>query len=84
MGRRIWVDLDLDDVDTDDLIDELENRYLDEGERKLLLEMVKNNDDKINLFMKIKDRYSIFELEQMFAEQSESIPIPKNQLKLSI
>lgn len=65
-----WVDVNLDDVDTDDLISELEDRHLDIHEQFALLELIKNSQlsdepPKLKLFLSIMDKYSYLELHDM-------------------
>jgi hypothetical protein len=70
-----YVRIDLDDLDTDDLIDELENRCLDNDESERLLTIVKDNEsDKMKLFIKVMDKYSLMELQEMFAERFDALP----------
>jgi hypothetical protein len=78
--------INLDDVDTSDLIDELENRYLDKDEQESLLDLVKvdlERSEKLKLLLKIVDKYSLQELSEMFKEDCTT-PIPKNQLALPL
>lgn len=79
----VRVDIDLDDVETRDLIDELENRYLDDREQKWLIKLIKDNDGgKLDLFLKARERFTLIELEEMFKEKFPETPIPKEQLSL--
>jgi hypothetical protein len=81
-----YVTINLDDVDTSDLIDELENRYLDKDEQESLLDLVKvdlERSEKLKLLLKIVDKYSLQELSEMFKEDCTT-PIPKNQLALPL
>jgi hypothetical protein len=82
MSKSIWVSVDLDDMDTDDLMDELEKRYLDERDKNILMSIIEDNDPKIKLFMQVREKYSIFELEEMFGDKTPQLKIPENQLKL--
>jgi hypothetical protein len=76
-SKNIWVSVDLDDMDTDDLLDELENRYLGEREKNILMSILEDNDQKVKLFMAAKDRFTIYELENLLQEKCDTA-IPKN------
>lgn len=79
----INVDIDLDEIRTWELIDELENRYLDAGDQKKLVDLLKGEEkEKLKLFYKVIDRFSLSELEEMFKENYTSTPAPKEQLQL--
>lgn len=84
MGKLILVEFNLDDVDTDELLAELENRYLNHREKELLLALAKDNDPKLKLFMQQAERFSLLELEQMFGEPSTGNAASENQLKLEL
>lgn len=78
----VWIDVDLNEVSTRDLLDELENRYLGNREKDLLLELIKNDEGKkVQLFLKVKDRFSLIELEELFKENTYSPPC-KEQLSI--
>lgn len=80
-----YIDIDLDRVDADDLIEALSNHYLNNNEQQQLLELVKAEaSTKMQFFLKIMDKFSLFELEEMFKEKTvfNYSPIPKEQLKL--
>jgi len=84
MSRTIWVDVDLSQVSESDLIDELKDRYLDEREKLELTNILKDdNSKKVALFLKVKDRYSLLELEEMFKEKFNHTPC-KEQLALKL
>lgn len=83
-----WVDVNLDDVDTDDLISELENRYLDIHEQNSLLDLVKEGQlrdepPKLKLFISIMDKYSYLELHDMLIVNSPA-KAGSNQLPLIV
>lgn len=80
-----YVDIDMRHIDTDDLLEELENRYLDERE-KIKLQDLLNNDpsEKYKLFMSVMDKYSLLELEEMFKERFTHTVQPKEQLALPL
>lgn len=84
MSRSIWVDIDLSQVDESDLIDELKDRYLNERERLELVDILNDEGSKkIALFLKVKDKYSLLELEEMFQEKFSHTPC-KEQLTLNL
>jgi hypothetical protein len=76
-SKNIWVSVDLDDMDTDDLLDELENRYLDERDKNILMSILEDNDPKVKLFMAVKERFTISELEELLQDKYVAA-IPKN------
>lgn len=81
----VWIDVDLKEVDTDDLLDELEGRYLNDREQKLLIDLLKGDDNaKLDLFFQVKDKYSLLELQELFKENVNTGPIPKEQLALPL
>jgi len=80
-----YIRIDLDDIDTDDLIDELGNRYLDNSEQLELLNLVRDNYDdsgKLKIFLKNINRFSVLDLEKMFADIPEPAVAGKNQIPL--
>jgi hypothetical protein len=81
----MYVDVDLDEISTSDLIEELETRPLRLDQQKELAALLRD-DDKIqfDLFLQVKDRYSIYELEQLFGEKPQVIAVSKEQLRLEI
>lgn len=84
----ITVDVELSEIDTRYLLEELENRCLDDNEKRGLLDSIKSNywesdNGKWELFLKIKDKYSLFELQEMFKDK-RPIEVSKNQLSLSL
>lgn len=80
----VRVDIELSEVDTRDLISELEDRYFNEFEFNDIIDMMYSDDDKLKMkfFFQIKDKYSLLELKEMFKESITSMPIPEEQLKL--
>lgn len=79
----VSVDIELEDIDTRHLIDELENRYLNEQEQRWLINLVKANDGgKLDLFLKNRERFTLIELEEMFKEKFPVSNVPKEQLSL--
>lgn len=83
---KVWAEIDLDDVDTRDLINELETRGLSNREEGYLLNLIRDNAEdaaKMRLFLQVQHRYSLKELSELFKEDC-STPIPKNQLSLSL
>jgi hypothetical protein len=82
----IRVDIDLNEIDTYELIDELDSRAtcLDESEKQQLLDIVKYHDsEKWKWFLSIKDKYSLFELQEL-AKADDPAVASENQLKLAI
>lgn len=80
----VWVDIDLDEVTTSELLDELENRYLRAHEKQCILKLLREDDElKYDLFFQFKDKFSISEFEEMFKEKSINTTTPKEQLKIS-
>ena len=81
----VWVDVELDEVSTSDLLSELENRYLGKREKIELTSLLQNDEwRKLELFLKVKDKFSVGELEELFTEKAPDAPIPKEQLKLEL
>lgn len=83
-----WVDVNLDDVDTDDLISELENRHLDLHEQNALLDLIKDGQmshevPKMKLFLSIMEEYSYLELHDMLIINSPA-KAGNNQIPLII
>lgn len=82
---RTLIYIDLEEVDTDDLVDELSTRDLEDIHyRALLGQNLYVNREKINLFNKVMHRFSLLELQEMFTEYFEPLPLAKNQLKLNL
>lgn len=80
----VWVDIDLDEVTTSELLDELENRYLSSHEKQCILKLLREDDEmKYDLFFQFKDKFSISEFEEMFKGKSINTTTPKEQLKIS-
>lgn len=80
-----WIDIDLREIDDDDLLSELENRYLNEDEKlRLIRYLNKDPHEKLKFFISVMDKYSLMELENMFKETFPITPIPKEQLKLEL
>lgn len=81
----VWVHIDIREVDTEDLLEELQSRYLNDREQMMLIDLLRGEDkSKLDLFFKAKDRYSVLELQELFKEKNIVWPIPKEQLSLSI
>jgi len=81
----VFTEIDLREVDANDLIEELQSRYLDDRHRAELIDLLKGEEKtKLDLFFKVKDRYSLLELQELFQEKSVSLPTPKEQLPLFI
>lgn len=84
------VDIDLGELSDNDLISELETRGLNREDKIRLLELVtdvpdySNDAAKIKLFLEIKNKFSLLELEAMFGENLSVAEIPKEQLKLAL
>lgn len=79
----VWVDVDLEEVSTRDLLDEIEDRYLGTWEQKMLISMIRNEDRaKFDFFFQIKDKFTLSQLEELFKEPCINVPTPKEQLKL--
>lgn len=78
-----YVDIDLYQVSTHELLDELQNRHLNDNEQLSLIQLITTQDTKkFALFLKVYERYSIHELEELFCEKSviveseNQIPLP--------
>lgn len=82
-----WIDINLNDIDTSDLISELEDRYLDDREQAYLLNLIKNNGAsdarKMEFFLEVMGKYSMLELQEMFSSLENTIA-GKNQLSLEL
>jgi hypothetical protein len=77
--------VDLSDIDTWDLVLELQGRRMDDDQRQELAGIVSASDiAKFKLFLQIKDKYTVQELEQTFKENLTVTDIPKEQLKLDL
>jgi len=75
------IDVDLRHCSTYELIDELENRYLDQREMSSLLDLVKGDDSqKLKLFISVMDKYSSMELQDIFKEDLKVTEVPKEQM----
>lgn len=78
-----YVSIDLDDIQTHELISELENRWLDTDDQRKLVDMLKYEEkEKLKLFYKVIDKFTLIEFEEMFKETYTNIPAPKEQLQL--
>jgi hypothetical protein len=80
----VFLDVDLDDFRTHELIDELDSRSLclSDSEKDQLLDIISYADsEKWKLFLAIKNKYSLFELQQMFDEKG-NVPVSKEQLPI--
>jgi hypothetical protein len=80
----VYVDIDLDEIESHELIDELESRSLclSDSEKDQLLDIISYADsEKWKLFLAIKNKYSLYELQQMFDEKG-SVPVSKEQLPI--
>lgn len=78
------VDINPHDIRTSELIDALEYHSLDKWEMERLLELITTEaGKKMELFLKVMDRYSIHELEEMFAEKVDAHAGP-NQIELPL
>lgn len=87
MRRYVTVDaeVDLSEIQTCDLVEELKSRDLDEDYRRDFLgDDLYYNRDKLNLFIKAMGRYSLLELETMFSELAFPAVACKEQLKLPL
>ena len=81
----IYVDVDLDNFSTRELILELEGRYLDEHEAKALFDILTDPiGEKLKFLLSIEKGYTLFELEQLFSRTDSVNQIPKEQLSLGI
>jgi hypothetical protein len=83
-----YLQVDLDEVETSDLIEELDNRYLVVSEQEELLSLIKHSRlhidaQKISMFLKVMDKFSLQELADLFKEDITT-PIPENQLSLNL
>lgn len=82
----IHIDIDLNDIKTWELIDELDNRSLclSDSQKQQLIDIVKYQDSaKWKWFLSIKDKYSMFELQELAKADVPAIA-SENQLKLAI
>ena len=79
-----YIEIDLSDVDTDDLIEALSIQSLHSTDIEAICNLLKDEDSaKLNLFFKVKDRFTIQELEALFKEDLTT-PISKEQLALQL
>lgn len=82
-----WIDINLNDIDTSDLISELEDRYLDDRDQTYLLKIIKKTSGsdarKMEIFLKVIGKYSLSELQDMFSSVEHTIA-GKNQLSLEL
>lgn len=65
----VYIDIDLNDVNTWELIEEIENRALcfsDSQKEKLLDAVAYEDAEKWKLFLAIKNKYSLLELQEKF------------------
>lgn len=83
-NRSLWVDveIELDDIDTDDLICELEGRYLNDRQRAEIFSVAMDSDARAKFLFEQLNKYSLTELQQMFCEPATLAS--ENQLKLSL
>jgi hypothetical protein len=82
----IRVNIDMDELDTYELIDELENRSLclDDSDKQKLLNIISYTDSaKWKWFLSIKDKFTLMELESKLGEADQIVLPSKNQLKIS-
>lgn len=80
----IHVDIDLSDINTWELVEELSQRALclSDTDKQELLDAIKYRDaEKWKWFLSIKDKYSLLELQEKFNENS-SVVISKEQLAI--
>lgn len=77
-----YVSIDMGEFNTSELIEELSNRTLWSSEKKEIMELLRTEDGgKFDLFLRIIDKFTITELEDMFKENVSCL-IPKEQLSL--
>ena len=78
------ISVDIDEFETWELIDELDNRYLSYDQKLSLVKYLKSEEQqKVSLFLKVINRFTITEFEEMFSETIR-MPIPPNQLSLEL
>lgn len=80
----VYVHFELSEVSDDDLINELDSRALclSEYDRQKLLDAIKYVDaDKWKLFLAAKDKFSVYELEEMFHDNTKP-KAGKNQIAI--
>lgn len=82
------IDIDLDEFSTGELINELENRYLENREKDSLIDLIKDSyrtDEcmKLKLFISVYGKYSVLELEEIFKE-TYTVTKSENQLTLPL
>lgn len=79
-----YIRIDMTDIDTDELIGELEDRYLNDREKEWLRDILKGlEDEKDKLWQRVKDGFTIIELEEMFKDHTP-IVVAKEQLTLPL
>jgi len=81
----VYIDIDLNDIRTYELIEELDTRSLclSNSDKADLLDIIKEVDsEKWKWFLAIKDKYSLFELQEIIntgepvRPSKEQLPIP--------
>lgn len=78
----ITTEVDLRDIDTDDLIMELQDRKIFLRELDMYTNLFEDEDkSKIKFFLSKIEAYTLLELEQMFSEKSISV-VSENQIKI--
>lgn len=80
----IYLDIDLNDIKTYELVEELSNRalILTDSEKRELLDAVSYSDaEKWKWFLSVKDKFSLHELQEKF-NCNEVTHISKEQLAI--
>lgn len=78
------VNINANEISTDDLIEALEHHYLEQWEMEKLARIIGTSaGKKMKLFLKVMNRYSTKELEEMFAEKVDAHAGP-NQIELPL
>ena len=81
----INIDVDLGEISDRDLLEELENRAWLDHEKEQILKVVNSDaSNKMLLFMRVMDKYTLIELEEMFKEHFDHAAPPKEQLTLDL
>lgn len=77
----ISLEVDLKEINTSDLVEELEERYLDDYDVARVLKMVTTQDaKKFEFFNRVKDRFSMLELEELFKEHLPACKASEEQI----
>jgi hypothetical protein len=81
----VYIDIDLNDVNSWELIEEIENRALclSDSQKERVLDAISYDDaEKWKLFLAVKNKYSLLELQELF-NTSEPVCSSKAQLPIA-